>query len=79
MYRAPIPFTVKSQTAMLFEMGTLEETKDQSWTWVLGCPVHLVREAGVEFDPDARGVKSIQGNASSGSALEAGLSAVLLQ
>ena len=55
---------------MLFEMGTLEETKDQSWTWVLGCPVHLVRQAGVEFDPDARGVKSIQGNASSGTALE---------
>ena len=58
---------------MLFEMGTLEETKGQSWTWVLGCPLDQVRAAGVEFDPNARGIKSVQGDASSGSALEVGV------
>ena len=32
-----------------------------------------VREAGVDFDPNARGIKSVQGDASSGSALEVSL------
>ena len=73
-YRPPGTWNVSTQSGMLFEMGTLEETKDQSWTWVLGCPLELVRKAGVEFDPDARGVKSIQGDATSGSALKVELS-----
>lgn len=69
-YRVPGKYSVQGQFAMLFEMGTLDETKEQSWTWVLGCPIDQVRAAGVEFDPNARGVKSVQGDASSGSALE---------
>ena len=47
-YRAPGYWTVKAQSAMLFQMGTLEETKHQSWTWVLGCSPERVKEAGVE-------------------------------
>lgn len=54
-------------------MGTLEETKHQAWTWVLGCCMGQVKEAGVDFDPHARGIKSVQGGASSGSALEVSL------
>ena len=55
---------------MIFPMGTLEETKDQGWTWILGAPYNTVKKAGVDFDPDSRGIKAIQGDASSGSALE---------
>lgn len=56
--------------AMLMPMGTLEESKHKPWTWILGAPLSFVKKAGVEFDPDARGVKAIQGDAQSGSALE---------
>ena len=74
LYQKPGPASINSASARLFKMGTLEETKDQAWTWVLGCPMDQVREAGVAFDPNARGVKSVQGDASSGSALEVSLS-----
>ena len=55
---------------MLIPMGTLEDTKHKPWTWILGAPLSTLREAGVEFDPEARGLKAIQGDADSGSALE---------
>ena len=60
-------------------MGTLEETKDESWSWILGCPLNLVQKAGVHFDPNARGVKSVQGDASSGTALEVSSVAVIVK
>ena len=56
--------------AMLMTMGTLEDTKHKPWTWILGAPLAAVKEAGVDFDPNARSVKAIQGDAQSGSALE---------
>ena len=56
--------------AMLIRMGTLEGTKDKPWTWILGAPLVTLKEAGVHFDPDVRGLKAIQGDAPSGSALE---------
>ena len=55
--------------AMMFPMGTLEETKDKEWTWILGAPLSAVTKAGVEFDPDSRSTTAAQGDASSGSAL----------
>ena len=51
-------------------MGTLEATKHKPWTWILGAPLSALKEAGVQFDPEARGLKAIQGDADSGSALE---------
>ena len=56
--------------AMLIQMGTLEGTKHKPWTWILGAPLVTLKEAGVHFDPDVRGLKAIQGDAESGSALE---------
>ena len=56
--------------AMLLRMGTLEDTKHKPWTWILGAPLVTLKEAGVHFDPDVRGLKAIQGDAQSGSALE---------
>ena len=56
--------------AIVFQMGTLDSTRERSWTWVLAAPMNLVRKAGVDFDPDARTVTAIQGDAASGSALE---------
>ncbi len=55
---------------MLIPMGTLEATKHKPWTWILGAPLSALKEAGVQFDPEARGLKAIQGDADSGSALE---------
>ena len=46
---------------MLFKIGTLEDTKDRSWCWVLSAPIELVRAAGVAFDPHAKDMKSLQG------------------
>ena len=46
---------------MLFKIGTLEDTKDRSWCWVLSAPIELVRAAGVAFDPNAKDMKSLQG------------------
>ena len=54
-------------------MGTLDSTKHKGWTWILQAPVAEVMQAGVHFDPNARGVKASQGDAASGSALEVGL------
>lgn len=59
--------------AMLIQMGTLEDTKHKPWTWILGAPLAALKKAGVEFDPEVRGLKAIQGDADSGSALEVGL------
>lgn len=56
--------------AMLIHMGTLEGTKHKPWTWILGAPLVTLKEAGVHFDPEVRGLKAIQGDAQSGSALE---------
>ncbi len=55
---------------MIFQMGTLESTKDRSWTWILAAPMKTVQKAGVDFDPDTRSITAIQGDAASGSALE---------
>ena len=55
---------------MMFQMGTLESTKDRSWTWILAAPIKVVQKAGVDFDPDTRSVTAIQGDATTGSALE---------
>jgi len=51
-------------------MGTLESTKDRSWTWILAAPMETVQKAGVDFNPDTRTVTAIQGDAASGSAFE---------
>ena len=59
--------------AMLIHMGTLEGSKHKPWTWILGAPLSTLKENGVEFDPEVRGLKAIQGDVSSGSALEVGL------
>ena len=56
--------------AMLIRMGTLESTKHKPWTWILGAPLVTLKEAGVQFDPEVRGLSAIQGDAQSGSALE---------
>ena len=56
--------------AMMLPMGTLEGTHHKPWTWILGAPLITLKEAGVEFDPNVRGLKAIQGDAESGSALE---------
>ena len=56
--------------AMMLPMGTLEGTSHKPWTWILGAPLVTLKEAGVEFDPNVRGLKAIQGDADSGSALE---------
>lgn len=56
--------------AMLIQMGTLEDTKHKPWTWILGAPLATLQKAGVQFDPEVRGLKAIQGDADSGSALE---------
>ena len=56
--------------AMVLPMGTLEGSKHKPWTWILGAPLVTLKEAGVEFDPNVRGLKAIQGDADSGSALE---------
>ncbi len=62
---------MNKQFGMVFKMGTLEETKDKAWTWVLSAPVDVVTAAGVDFDPEARSIKSVQGNAGGdGSALK---------
>ncbi|DBB12294.1 TPA: hypothetical protein ACH3X3_006390 [Trebouxia sp. C0006] len=54
----------------LLPMGTLENTKDKGWTWIMAMPLAEVQKAGVDFDPNNRTVKAIQGDAASGSALE---------
>lgn len=51
-------------------MGTLQSTKDRSWTWILAAPMETVQKAGVGFNPNTRTVTAIQGDAASGSALE---------
>ena len=51
-------------------MGTLEGTKHKPWAWLLAAPLATLKEAGVHFDPEVRGLKAIQGDAQSGSALE---------
>ena len=56
--------------AMLFPLGTLENTSDTTWTWTLCAHLDKVKQAGVEFDPEARTLTSVQGIASSGSALQ---------
>lgn len=56
--------------AMLFPLGTLEATSKTTWSWTLCAHVDKVKEAGVEFDPEARTLTSVQGIASSGSALQ---------
>lgn len=55
---------------MLFPLGTLEATSDTTWSWTLCAHVDKVKEAGVEFDAEARTLTSVQGIASSGSALQ---------
>lgn len=54
----------------LLPMGTLENTKHKGWTWIMAMPMAEVHKAGVDFDPNNRTVKAIQGDAASGSALE---------
>ena len=54
--------------AMLFPLGTLEETSDTTFSWTLVAHVDKVKAAGVEFNPEARTLTSVQGIASSGSA-----------
>ena len=54
-------------------MGTLESTKDRSWTWILAAPMETVQKAGVDFNPDTRTVTAIQGDAASGSPFEVNL------
>ena len=51
-------------------MGTIDSTKHKGWTWMLAAPMAKVQEAAVEFDPDKRTIKAVQGDASAGSALE---------
>ncbi|DBB16334.1 TPA: hypothetical protein ACH3X3_014633 [Trebouxia sp. C0006] len=57
----PWPLDHKSRFGMLFKIGTLEDTKDRSWCWVLSAPIELLRAAGVAFDPQAKDMKSLQG------------------
>jgi len=54
----------------LLPMGTLENTKHKGWTWIMAMPLAEVQKAGVDFDPNNRTVKAIQGDAASGSALD---------
>jgi len=63
VYGKPGPMNINKQFAILFKMGTLEETKDRAWTWVLSAPIDVVQAAGVNFDPNVRSIKSVQGDA----------------
>ena len=69
-WREPDTPVMSGPFAMLIPMGTLEATKHKPWTWILGAPLSALKEAGVQFDPEARGLKAIQGDTDSGSALE---------
>ncbi len=69
-WREPNTPVMSGPFAMLIPMGTLEASKHKPWTWILGAPLSALKEAGVQFDPEARGLKAIQGDADSGSALE---------
>ncbi|KAL3154854.1 hypothetical protein ABBQ38_011396 [Trebouxia sp. C0009 RCD-2024] len=69
-WRDPDAPIMSGPFAMLIQMGTLEDTKHKPWTWILGAPLAALKKAGVEFDPEVRGLKAIQGDADSGSALE---------
>lgn len=71
-YRDPASTGLSHPFAMMFQMGTLESTKDRSWTWILAAPIKVVQKAGVDFDPDTRSVTAIQGDAPTGSVLEVG-------
>ena len=53
--------------AVLFPMGT---KTSKAWAWTLGASVQDMQKAGVDFDPDVRTMESVQGKATSGSALE---------
>lgn len=55
---------------MLWPMGTLEETQHKAWSWALMAPMQTLKEAGVDFNPEVRTLKAIQGDAQSGDALE---------
>ena len=57
----PWPLDHKRRFGMLFKIGTLEDTKDRAWCWVLSAPIELLRAAGVAFDPNAKDMKSLQG------------------
>lgn len=63
VYGQPGPMNMNKQFAILFKMGTLEETKDRAWSWVMSAPIDAVKAAGVDFDPNARSIKSVQGDA----------------
>ena len=65
----PLSMDSNTKLAMLFPLGTLEDTSDTSWSWTLIAHVDKVKKAGVEFDPEARTLTSVQGVASCGSAL----------
>ncbi|DBA89386.1 TPA: hypothetical protein ACH3X2_004746 [Trebouxia sp. C0005] len=69
-YRDPASTGLSHPFAMIFQMGTLEKSKDRSWTWILAAPMETVQKAGVDFNPDTRTVTAIQGDAASGNALE---------
>ncbi|KAL0048045.1 hypothetical protein WJX82_006382 [Trebouxia sp. C0006] len=69
-YRDPGATGLSHPFAIIFQMGTLESTKDRSWTWILAAPMETVQKAGVDFNPDTRTVTAIQGDAASGSAFE---------
>ncbi|KAL3144420.1 hypothetical protein ABBQ32_004168 [Trebouxia sp. C0010 RCD-2024] len=69
-WREPDAPIMSGPFAMLIQMGTLEDTKHKPWTWILGAPLATLQKAGVQFDPEVRGLKAIQGDADSGSALE---------
>lgn len=69
-YRNPAATGLSHPFAIIFQMGTLQSTKDRSWTWILAAPMETVQKAGVGFNPNTRTVTAIQGDAASGSALE---------
>ena len=69
-WRKPDSAVMSGPFAMLIPMGTLAASKHKPWTWILAAPLSTLKEAGVEFDPNVRGLKAIQGDAQSGDALE---------
>ena len=69
-YREPGKDPGQNMSAMLMQIGTVEETQDQCWYWILGCPIDIVREAGVDFDPSSKGIKPVQQQDSTQSALQ---------
>ena len=61
LYGKPWPLDINNRFGMLFKIGTLPETEDRPFSWVLSAPLEFLTDAGIDFDPEVRSIKSVQG------------------